>query len=203
MRYSDGSYLECQDYWRYSGIERSVSLIARPKSRIHDFKMDASLTNDYRDGHLSLAVEAHNPAKGHFIEAKVLSDGKTIWSERHRITSRHDTLATFDHTFGKVLPWNAETPNTYTLVLNYIGAKGKVAESATHVFGFRNVEMRNGQILINGRPVLFKGVNRHEHDAVSGRTITIESMVKDIEPNEGQQHQLGAQLPLPQQLSLV
>ncbi|WP_347915717.1 glycoside hydrolase family 2 TIM barrel-domain containing protein, partial [Bacteroides fragilis] len=80
-----------------------------------------------------------------------------------------------------ILPWNAETPNLYTLVVSTYDAQGKALESFTQPFGFRSVEMRNGMQLINGVAVLFKGVNRHEHDPHHGRTITVESMIKDIQ----------------------
>ena len=83
--------------------------------------------------------------------------------------------------FPDARPWNAETPNTYTLVVSTFDAQGRPLESFTHLFGFRTVEMKNGMQLINGQAVLFKGVNRHEHDAHKGRTVSVASMIHDIQ----------------------
>ena len=83
--------------------------------------------------------------------------------------------------FTNARAWNAETPNTYTLVVSTFDAQGKPQESFTHLFGFRTVEMMNGMQMINGQAVLFKGVNRHEHDPHKGRTITVGSMIHDIQ----------------------
>ena len=181
FRYSDGSYLEGQDYWKYSGIERSVYLYARPQSRVKDFHLTAELTNGYKDGTLDLDIMLHQPQMGQTISAKVLDRGQCIWEDTKTILSANDTLFHTQQLFPEILPWNAETPNTYLLVVNTFDQQGKPLESFTHPFGFRSVEMRNGMQLINGKAILFKGVNRHEHDPYTGRTITIASMIKDIE----------------------
>ena len=181
FRYSDGSYLEGQDYWKYSGIERSVYLYARPQSRVKDFHMNAKLTNNYRDGELEMDFMLHQPQVGGSLEVKVLDAGKAIYHQKESFTTPNDTLHRFKHLFENVRPWNAETPNIYTLVVNTFNAQGQPLESFTHPFGFRTIEMRNGMQLINGKAVLFKGVNRHEHDPYTGRTITVASMIKDIQ----------------------
>ena len=175
FRYSDGSYLEGQDYWKYSGIERSVYLYARPQSRVKDFRMTAELINNYKDGELKLDVFLHWPKAGETVEVKVIYDRKKS------ITSATDTLFTQQQVFPNARAWNAETPNTYTLVVNTFDAQGRPLESFTHLFGFRTVEMMNGMQMINGRAVLFKGVNRHEHEAVKGRTVSVASMIHDIQ----------------------
>lgn len=180
FRYSDGSYLEGQDYWKYSGIERSVYLYARPKSRVKNFLMTAELINNYRDGELKLDVLLHHPKAGETVEVKVLDGNKPIYSRKKTVASATDTLFAQQQVFPAARAWNAETPNTYTLVVSTFDAKGKPSESFTHLFGFRTVEMRNGMQLINGKAVLFKGTNRHEHDAHKGRTITVASMIQDI-----------------------
>lgn len=181
FRYSDGSYLEDQDYWKYSGIERNVFIQARPKSRISDFRLGQSLVNDYRDGQFSLDVSILSPRKGMKVEAKVLSpDGTTLYSESRRIASTADTLLSFGKTFGDVRPWTAETPTLYTLVVNTIDKGGRTIESFAHPFGFRTVEMKFGQLHVNGVALKIKGVNRHEHDQHNGRTVGVESMVDDI-----------------------
>lgn len=175
FRYSDGSYLEGQDYWKYSGIERSVYLYARPQSRVKDFRMTAELINNYKDGELKLDVFLHRPKAGETVEVKVMDRDKVIYDRKKSIASATDTLFTQQQVFPNARTWNAETPNTYTLVVSTFDAQGKPLESFTHLFGFRTVEMMNGQA------VLFKGVNRHEHDPHKGRTITVGSMIHDIQ----------------------
>lgn len=180
FRYSDGSYLEGQDYWKYSGIERSVALTARPKSRVRDFHINVPMVNGYRDGQLNLKVSMTQPERGESLKAEVLSNGKTLWSGQHTLANSADTLVQFCHLFAGARPWNAETPHLYTLVVTLKDASGRDKESFTHPFGFRTVEMKNGMQTVNGKPVTFKGVNRHEHDPLKGRSIGVESMVKDI-----------------------
>lgn len=181
FRYSDGSYLEGQDYWKYSGIERSVYLYARPQSRVKDFRMTAELINNYKDGELKLDVFLHRPKAGETVEVKVMDRDKVIYDRKKSIASATDTLFTQQQVFPNARTWNAETPNTYTLVVSTFDAQGKPLESFTHLFGFRTVEMMNGMQMINGQAVLFKGVNRHEHDPHKGRTITVGSMIHDIQ----------------------
>lgn len=180
FRYSDGSYLECQDYWRYSGIERDVYLYARPASRVKDFKLTAALTNNYTDGDFNLEVKVNQPQRGQVVEIKVLEQQQTLLSETKILSGSADSLLTVSHLFNEVNAWNAETPHLYTLLVNTFDKDGKALESFAHRFGFRSVEMRNGMQLINNVPILFKGVNRHEHDPHKGRTISVESMIQDI-----------------------
>ncbi len=173
-RYSDGSYLEAQDYWRYSGIERDVNLIAREKSRVKDFEILAELVNDYKDGEFSLKLLTDAN-----VEVKLLDGAKEMYKGVHKL-GKGDSTITIQKDFFNVKPWSAETPNLYTLVVNTLNRKGKVVESFVHKFGFRTVEMLNGLMLVNGKPIKLKGVNRHEHDMHTGRTITVESMIEDI-----------------------
>lgn len=180
-RYSDGSYLEGQDYWKYSGIERSVALTARPKSRIGDFKLSSPLVKGYRDGDMDLDVKMTSPTPGETVEVKLSDLEGELWSTSHKITSTTDTLINFHYIVEGAKPWNAETPNLYTLTVSHKDATGKDKEAFTHPFGFRTVEMKGGQQLINGKAILFKGVNRHEHDPHKGRSISVESMLTDIE----------------------
>lgn len=140
FRYSDGSYLEGQDYWKYSGIERSVYLYARPQSRVKDFRMTAELINNYKDGELKLDVFLHRPKAGETVEVKVMDKDKVIYDRKKSITSATDTLFTQQQVFPNARAWNAETPNTYTLVVSTFDAQGKPQESFTHLFGFRTVE---------------------------------------------------------------
>lgn len=180
FRYSDGSYLEDQDYWKYSGIERDVYLYARPSSRVRDFRLTAGLVNRYEDGAFNVEVKLNQPQPGETVEVKVMDKDKAIYQYTHRIKSSSDTTLNAQELFPAVHPWSAETPYLYQLIVNTFDAGGKALESFVHSFGFRSVEMGNGMQLINGVPVLFKGVNRHEHDKNTGRTITVESMIEDI-----------------------
>lgn len=181
-RYSDGSYLEGQDYWKYSGIERNVMLIARPEVRIRDFEVKADLTRGYQDGALDITVTLDNrrSVKGTTIQLKVLDGTQEIAAARLTAQSKTDTLLTFSKLFPDVKRWTAETPNLYTLVVNTLDSRGRLTESFTQRFGFRKVEIKNGMLMVNGTPILIKGVNRHEHDMHRGRSISVESMVEDI-----------------------
>ena len=181
FRYSDGSYLEDQDYWKYSGIERSVYLYARPQMRIQDFKLTAELVNRYKNGAFKLDLKLNRPQTGYSVVTKIMDGEKTIYQERKTLKSSTDTLFSQDKLMPDVLPWNAETPHLYTLVVTTFKPNGEELESFTQPFGFRTVEIKNGMLQVNGVPILIKGVNRHEHDAKEGRTITVASMVQDIE----------------------
>lgn len=181
FRYSDGSYLEDQDYWKYSGIERNVNLVARPHFRVHDFKLSQRLTNKNQDGDFALDLLLANPMPGANVEVKILDGDKTLYNKKNTIQTYSDTLLTYQQLLNNVQPWSAETPKLYNLVVTSYDANGNSLESFVHPFGFRNVEIKNGMVLINDTPVLFKGVNRHEHDQHTGRTLTTNSMVHDIE----------------------
>jgi Beta-galactosidase/beta-glucuronidase len=181
-RFSDGSYLECQDYWRYSGIERNVWLIARPKVRIKDFEIKAGLKDSYRNGDFSLSMmlDNRNFAKGTSVSVELYDpSNKIIYSNKPTFKSTADTIK-MSKVFENVKLWTAETPNLYSLSISTLTPQGKVSEAIVHRFGFREVEIKNGMLQINGVPVKLKGVNRHEHDPLKGRSISVESMVKDI-----------------------
>lgn len=180
FRYSDGSYLEGQDYWKYSGIERSVYLTARPQSRVKDFHLQADLVNGYRDGELALDLKLQAPQAGQQLTVKVMDGDKALCTRTFSPKAAADTLFQMKEAMGAVRPWNAETPHTYTLLVSLTDAQGRETEAFAHRFGFRTVEMKNGMQLINGQAVLFRGVNRHEHDAHKGRTISVASMLEDI-----------------------
>lgn len=183
-RYSDGSYLECQDFWRISGIKRSVWLHARPKAYIHDYFARTTLVNDYRDGLLSLSVELANndtrPA-GLRLEAG-LYDGDTKIFGETREAGEVDTLAAVELTaeVPGVRSWSAESPSLYTLVLTLADSRGRVHESISSRIGFRTTEVRDGRFLINGKAVHLKGTNIHEHDPVNGQTIDEALMLRDL-----------------------
>ena len=140
-----------------------------------------AIVNNYKDGNFSLYVSMLNPVKGQKVEVKVLSAaGKQLFCQSKNITSPTDTLLHFAKQFQNVQPWNAENPYLYTLVITSTDKNGKVQESVAQPFGFRTIEMKNGQLLVNGVAITIKGVNRQEHNAVHGRTLSIDEMVKDV-----------------------
>jgi beta-galactosidase len=187
-RWSDGSYLECQDFWRLAGIERDVYLYAAPKVRIRDYEVRAGLDGSYRNGRLEVTVEiggqAASPQGPPSVSLTLLdAAGKNVLAT----TGRPDpgeagrAVVRFDRTLQGVRRWSAETPELYRLVLELRDASGKTLEAVSSKIGFRTSEIKNGQLLVNGAAVLLKGVNRHEHDPYTGHVISEESMRRDIE----------------------
>lgn len=177
IRYSDGSYLEGQDMWKMSGIERSVELIKRPKSGIRDFSITADLSNNYSDGLFNTVVYA--PHTGIRVEVKLLDRDKTVLFQQTSSATDVKPLV-FTTTIANVRQWNAEHPELYTTLINTYDETGKLIESIAHPTGFRKIEIRNGLFLVNGKAIKLKGVNRHEFDPITGKVITKESMIRDI-----------------------
>lgn len=188
-RWSDGTYLECQDFWRISGIERDVFLYAVPEVHIRDFFADATLDENYENGILNLQVEIFNQqllntGKEYVVEAKIYDQtDKLLKKNEQRFVQEEQPKSILQTSIemGKVKRWSAEAPNLYTLVLQLKDRRGKVIEQLAHKIGFRTSEIKNGQLLVNGEAVYLKGVNRHEHDEFTGHVISKESMIKDIE----------------------
>ena len=181
FRYSDGSYMEDQDYWKYSGIERNVYIEERAASRVEDYKLVAGLKDDFTNGDFALELKPNAGCKkGTKIKVEVLDGTKIVFEKLLSYRSAKDSLLSVLTTINKVKPWNAETPNIYTLRVTTLTEQGKVAESFAHKFGFRNVRIHQGQLQVNGVAVEIKGVNRHEHDPLEGRSISRESMIQDI-----------------------
>ncbi len=183
-RWSDGSYLECQDFWRISGITRDVYLYARPKSHIADIKVVAGLENNYTDGVLDLDVKlAHNgSAIKSKIEIVLLKDGRTLHTETKEVVLSEDgATVNFKASQPNVKSWSAEIPELYTLLVNLTDNEGNTIEATTQQIGFRSVEIKNAQLLVNGQPILIKGVNYHEHHGETGHYVDDATMMKDLE----------------------
>ncbi|NLF22746.1 MAG: DUF4981 domain-containing protein [Lentisphaerae bacterium] len=186
LQWSVGSYLEDQDMWWLSGIFRSVTLLGLPPVRIADVRIDTTLDEDGATGGVAVdvdvAADGRASARGCTVEA-VLRDagGETVWRRplQADLKGRTGTLALRGAVPG-VRPWTAETPTLYTLVLTLRDAAGRVLMAVPQRVGFRRVEIRGGVFLINGAPVKFKGVNRHEHHPDWGRTVPFEAMLQDI-----------------------
>ena len=182
FRFSDGTYLEGQDMWKLSGIERSVYLVARPKISLIDFKVQAELDSTYKNGVLTSDLFFNNiSTNGQTIEIKLLDDHQNmsvIWQSSTVITNKTIHLET---TIPQVRSWNAEHTELYTYIINHKDKTGQVIESFIQKIGFRTVEIKNGFFQINGVTIKIKGVNRHEHDSKNGKVITVENMIKDIQ----------------------
>ncbi|MCX8474188.1 MAG: DUF4981 domain-containing protein [Sphingomonas sp.] len=179
-RWSDGSYLEDQDFWRVSGIERSVWMRAVPKARVDDLFVKAGLDASFRDG--TLDTELRLTGTGGPMTARMtLLDGKRALLVREARVAQGATSATLSAAVPGVRPWSAETPNLYTLLVELVDAQGKVVQATPQRIGFRTVEIRDGRVTVNGRPITIRGVNRHEHDPETFHVISEASMRRDIE----------------------
>ncbi|MFC6859555.1 glycoside hydrolase family 2 TIM barrel-domain containing protein [Zunongwangia atlantica] len=178
-RWSSASYLEDQDFWRLSGIERDVYIYKTPKSRIKDFFVTPGLDENYDKGILDGYAVIASEKKKLQLDLRIW-DGEKIISEISKpiAEAKNDTL-NFQISDLDIKHWSAETPNLYSLSLSLNdGDKTLMATSAK--IGFRTSEIKGGQLLVNGKPILLKGVNRHEHDQNSGHVISRESMLQDI-----------------------
>lgn len=186
-RWSDATYLECQDFWRLSGFERDVYLYARPKVHIADFFAAPSLDTQYKDGEFSLSVDVNGLQKGApnytFAYTITDADGKKIATEQKNVTYKTNGVnkLQFSKRIADVKKWSAEAPNLYTLAIELADKDGKTVEATAIKIGFRTAEVKDKQFMINGKPVLVKGVNLHEHDEFTGHYVTEELMRKDFE----------------------
>ena len=185
FRWCDGSYVEDQDFWRLSGIQRDVFVYARPRSYVRDFQVCTRLDSDYQDAVFRMEMELVNHEKERDYEVRVsLKDktGKTLFREIVRPDfSKSRQKVVLEKEVKAPLKWSAETPDLYDLLVETRLGKGKkVKEVLAHKIGFRTSEIRNGQLLVNGKPVLLKGVNRHEHHATEGHVVDYASMLEDV-----------------------
>lgn len=177
MRWCDGSYLEDQDFWRFTGIAREVYLYARPQAHIADLFITPDLVNNYQDGTLEVKLNAVG-AKGETVMFSLKDkEGKEVAAQTAKVGGNGEVKVNFD--IKNPLKWTAETPNLYTLYTTLMDGK-QVAEVVPQSVGFRKVEIKNAQVLVNGQPVLFKGANRHELDPVTGYVVSMDRMLEDI-----------------------
>lgn len=177
MRWCDGSYLGDQDFWRFTGIAREVYLYARPQAHIADLFITPDLVNNYQDGTLEVKLNAVG-AKGETVMFSLKDkEGKEVAAQTAKVGGNGEVKVNFD--IKNPLKWTAETPNLYTLYTTLMDGK-QVAEVVPQRVGFRKVEIKNAQVLVNGQPVLFKGANRHELDPVTGYVVSMDRMLEDI-----------------------
>jgi len=185
-RWSDGSYLEDQDFWRLSGIFRDVTLWAAPPVHVWDYAVHTLLDADYRDAVLRVeALIRHRgtqPATG-TVAITLLDAAEQSLAAADapfRAEAGAEVAVTLETAVVNPAKWSAETPALYTLLVTLRDAAGQVTQVERSRIGFRKVEVIAGQICLNGRPLTFRGINRHEHDPDTGHTVTEDSMLQDL-----------------------
>ena len=177
MRWCDGSYLEDQDFWRFTGIAREVYLYARPKAHIQDIFILQNVVNGYKDGQLTATITAP-AAKGYVVDLALTDpSGRAAGSTQATLGSKPSALSL---TVPSVKAWSAEIPNLYTATFTLKDKKGNALETICQRVGFRSIEIKNGQVLVNGQPILIKGADRHELDPDGGYLVSVERMIQDI-----------------------
>jgi beta-galactosidase len=189
INWSDGSYLEDQDFWRLAGIYRDVFLYTTPKIHLRDLQITTDLDDQYKDGTLKIAAYVRNLTG---LAQAGYSLRTTLYDPQQRVVFV-DVLRSTDAVgtdqdklirYSKAIPapalWNAEQPNLYTLTLQVVGSDGMVSQAFSQKVGFREMTLKGGQLLINGKAVTFKGVNRHEFNPETGRVISRDEMISDI-----------------------
>jgi len=191
VKWSDATFIEDQDQWWMGGLHREVYLYSTPQVHLEDFFVVGGLENGYRDGRFNLDVRTGfpgQPEEGWSVEALLYDPkGKAVFKKPLKKEvhvgrkSDHGRLrASFDESIKRVAPWSAEVPNLYTLVLTLLDPKGKAVETTSARFGFRSVEVRDRNLLINGERVLMHGVNRHDHHDSKGKALDRETMRLDV-----------------------
>ncbi|MCF2489823.1 glycoside hydrolase family 2 TIM barrel-domain containing protein [Dyadobacter sp. CY347] len=189
INWSDGSYLEKQDYWRLSGIFRDVNLLVRPKVILTDFSVRTLLDANQENATLKLSAFVKNfteqAVHAHQVLFTLYDANKSVV-----VTPVSQMVGTLDPAkegavrvdipIPNPVKWTAETPYLYTLSVQLMNSDGKVIEATSQRVGFREVKIKNGQLLVNGKVIAVKGVNRQEFDAEMGQAIARETMIKDI-----------------------
>ncbi|CAN5782710.1 glycoside hydrolase family 2 TIM barrel-domain containing protein [soil metagenome] len=186
FRWHDGSYIEDQDFFRISGIERDVCVYALPKLSVWDFFLKAGLDAQYKNGVFTADVDvrqfAGNTNKSVQVTIGILDNaGKTIFTQQKKLSVTGDSIQTvqFNGTIKNPLKWSAEYPNLYDCIITLNNGSGSATYAGSKI-GFRKVEIKNSQLLINGVATYVHGVNRHEHDPVNGHVPNKDLMLQDI-----------------------
>lgn len=180
FRWCDGTYLEDQDFWRLTGIARGIYIYARPQMHIEDINISGDM-----NGKLSLYTEVSKGITGVNVEV-VAPGGKTVCmfnlpiSGKKEVSSEGNIILRKTETVSSPLLWSAEAPNLYTLRVTAFDNNRVVVDGASVKFGFRTVEIKNSQLLVNGKPVLIKGVDRHEISSIGGYVVSKDEMIEDI-----------------------
>ncbi|HCT31408.1 MAG TPA: beta-galactosidase [Bacteroidales bacterium] len=178
-RWCDGTYLEGQDMWRVSGVTRDCYIYARNQVRLEDLRLRTDFDNEYKNATLILnpKFSSTSNAGNYALEIEVFDNNNSIFKNQVKLSSIIDSIAI---PFANPKKWSAETPNLYKLILSLKDENGKFIEVIPQTFGFRKVEIVNGALLVNGKPILIKGINRHETHPSTGQTISKELMELDL-----------------------
>lgn len=193
LRWSDGSYLEDQDMWWLSGIFRDVTLVTKPKTAIEDVKIETQLDGAYRDAQLCVDVKISKNSDGSsdayqvkielydaqgqkVIEPDVVGFGQRYVDEK----GPWQEVAYSQNSVANPHKWSAESPYLYRCVISLENEQGELLDCEAYDVGFRSVEISDGLLKVNGKPLLIRGVNRHEHHPELGHTMTREGMIQDI-----------------------
>ena len=185
-RYCDGAYLEDQDMFRLSGIFRKVYLWAAPQQHIRDFFVKTDLDSHYKDTTLTVDVDVHNYTRATAaatVSMELLdASGKTVATAESKLSlvPGQDTSASMTKNISNPLKWSAEHPNLYTFLLTLKDKSGKVIEVLKSKVGFRKIEFKDGTMCINGKPIMFRGVDRHEHSYDKGHYVTEKECLRDV-----------------------
>lgn len=175
LRWCDGSYLECQDMWRMSGITRDVELYSVPKTYITDIKVIADIdTNDWTKGLLDITVDINREVSSGHIEVSCAG------LEMSQPLTNNDWFVGLRKEIHNVQPWNDSTPNLYDLIVRLYDGDGRETERITKRIGFRHIDIVGGQLRLNGKPMEIRGVNRHEHSMYGGHYVAPDEMRQDI-----------------------
>lgn len=186
FRWSDGSYLEGQDTWKMSGIERDVTIYATAKTYIQDVFVRTDLDKNYTNGYFEIDIDIAGTDTNFttFVEMRDAYNGRPVFnymSENKKNFDRGKIRVSIEPTLVQMVKtWSAEAPNLYSVRIHLSDQQGEIMDAVCLKTGFRKIEIRNRQLLLNGIPLRIKGVNRHEHDPVRGRVITRASMIEDI-----------------------
>ena len=197
FRWSTGSYLECQDFWRMSGIERDVFLYSQPREAVHDFHIKSTLDDSYRNGVFALEADLRNHGQAaanlSFGYELLDKEGNVVASDEKAVSlpAGESQAVRFDKEIADVQTWSSEAPNLYKILMT-LKKDGKVSEIIPYNVGFRRIEVKavdqmgpNGKpyvlFLVNGQPIKLKGVNIHEHNPATGHYVTEELMRRDFE----------------------
>ncbi|MCG2615991.1 DUF4981 domain-containing protein [Terrimonas sp. NA20] len=179
MRWCDANYIEDQDMWRLSGITRSCFLVARNPVHLFDIELKPELDHAYKNAVLkTICTLNRQPDKGTNAEVILLKNGKIISSQTESFDSSRLQL---NMPVTAPALWTAETPSLYQVQIKIKNAGGQMLEMTTQQIGFRKIEIKNGLLLVNGQPILIKGVNRHETDPQTGQVISRDAMIRDIQ----------------------
>ncbi len=188
FRWHDGSYLEDQDFWRLSGIERDVFIYAVPPLSIWDFYLKSDLDASYNNGLFNADITLRK-FKGNAIKDAMLTVelqnqmGAIVFSQKKKVSVTGDSMqqVLFQGKIARPKQWSAETPNLYQCIITLQLPSGEIINTTGAKVGFRKVEIKNAQLLVNGKKIMVHGVNRHEHDETRGHVPTKELMIKDIQ----------------------